>query len=296
MLLRCAPAVVRGLLASAALGALAGCTSFPQAPSGAEVFADGQSAAELFAACLAEHGGDVRGWATDLNFSTDGEWGTLIQRIQPIVSDADWRVRSQERFLPATGLYAARWEGPAGTKVVVRTPDQVSVYYNGVRETDERRLQASAMTADAFQLFHLGPSFFALRGATFARLPDMREGGVNYHRLITVLRPGFGFSEEDRVVLWIDAATRRLFRVHLTVDGFETTRGAHVDTTFHEYRRVGRMLVPVRLHERVRGPLRLDVHRWRMTGVDFDRGWSRADVEGPEFAGTAAPEAALMAD
>jgi hypothetical protein len=289
-------AVFRGTVAMAAAGVLAGCSSFPEVPAGGETFADGRTAAELFAACLEEHGGDVRKWATDLNFSADGEWGVLIQRIQPIVSDAEWRVRSQERILPAAGLYAAHWEGPAGKKVVVRTPDQVSVYYNGVRETDERRLQASAMTADAFQLFHLGPSFFALRGASFVRLPDRREGGTNYHRLMTILRPGFGFSDEDRVVLWIDAMTRRLFRVHLTVEGFEATRGAHVDTTFREYRRVGPMLVPVRLHERVRGPLRLEVHRWTMIGADFDRGWSRADVDGPEFSGVAATTAAGIED
>ncbi len=280
-------------LAGAVALSLAGCASFPSATPEA-TFPDGLAADTLFARCLEEHGGDVRSWAVDLNFSIDGEWNTLIQRIQPLVTDAPWRVRSQERYLPAERLHVVRWEGPAGTKHVSRTPDGVEVYYNGVRETDEKRLQAAAMTADALQLFHLGPSFLAMRNATFERIPDAREGDVTYYRLRTVLRPGFGFSDEDKVVLWIDPGTWRLFRVHLTVDGFAATRGAHVDTTFYEYRRVGRMLVPVQLNERVRAPLPLNVHRWWMTGVDFNRGWAPQDVAGAELAGKAAAPAVRL--
>jgi hypothetical protein len=283
---------LRGLAGAFAL-VFAGCASFPSAAPDA-TFSDGLTADGIFARCLEEHGGDVRTWADDLNFSIDGEWNSLIQRIQPLVTDADWRVRSQERYLPARRLHVVRWEGPAGTKQVSRTPDGVEVYYNGVRETDEARLQAAAMTADALQLFHLGPSFLAMRNAAFERIPDAREGDVTYHRLRTVLRPGFGFSEEDKVVLWIDPQTWRLFRVHLTVDGVASTRGAHVDTTFYEYRRVGRMLVPVRLNERVRAPLPLNVHRWWMTGADFNRGWTASDVAGANLTGKAAAPAVRL--
>jgi hypothetical protein len=125
-------------------------------------------------------------------------------------------------------------------------------------------------------------------------LADAREGGRRYHRLLATLRPGFGESDEDQVVLWIDAGTSRLFRVHMTLEGFESTRGAHVDTTFLEWQRAGRWLLPLRFSERVRGPLRIMAHEWHVTGFDLDRGWAPADVVGPAFAGPAAAPAAPL--
>ena len=130
-----------------------------------------------------------------------------------------------------------------------------------------------------------------MRNASFTRLEDAQEGGVSYQRLLTTLRPGFGFSEADDVVVWIHPETNRLFRVHLTLNGFETTQGAHVDTTFLEYRQIGQMLVPVELNERVRGPIRINAHRWHLTGADLNRGWNPSEVRGPELQGSAAEPA-----
>jgi len=271
-----APAIIA--VASALLSG--GCSSFPKAESRLD-FADGLGAQTIFDRCLVAHGGDVREWAQDLNFSVDGTWNFLVQRIQPLVADGSLRERSQERIRPSEQLYSVFWTGPEGTKQVVRTPETVEVYINGVRQSDQATREASAMTADATQLFHLGPSFLAMRRAEFVRLKDRREDGITYRRLLTTLRPGFGFSAKDDVVLWIHPDNDRLFRVHLTVDGFAGTRGAHVDTTFLAYRQVGRMLVPVELNERLRSPFPLNVHRWRMTGADFNRGWDSGAVMGP---------------
>ena len=136
----------------------AGCsTKFPR-PAAGTTFPDTLTAESIFEQCLTTHGGDVRTFATDINLSIDGTWGTLIQRIQPVVTDSAFRITSEERFRPRDQLYTAQWRGPAGTKTVVRTPESVEVYYNGMRETAEQKRRASAMTADAFQLFHLGPS------------------------------------------------------------------------------------------------------------------------------------------
>lgn len=258
---------------------LGGCASFPKAGSSVR-FEDGLAAPAIFERCLKAHGGDVREWAQDLNFSVDGTWDFLVQRIQPLVADGSFRERSQERIRPSEQLYSVLWTGPKGTKKVVRTPETVEVYLNDIRASDPATREASAMTADATQLFHLGPSFLAMRRAEFVRLEDGREDGVTYRRLLTTLRPGLGFSPRDDVVLWIHPDNDRLFRVHLTVDGFKGTRGAHVDTTFLAYRQVGRMLVPVEMNERLRAPFPLNVHRWRMTGVDFNRGWDSSAVTG----------------
>jgi hypothetical protein len=274
------------------LATLAGCSAFPQVRPDAR-FADGLSAAEIFDRSLAAHGGDIREYPGDINLATDGRWYSLIQRIQPVVSDASFRVTSEERFRPRDGVYAVRHGGPAGKKYVLRTPAGIGVHYDGVAlQAGDERLRATAMTNDAFQLFHFGPSFVKHRATSMQRLPDARERGRDYRRILATLEPGFGESAADEVVLWIDAQSSRLFRVHMTLEGFETTRGAHVDTTFLEYRQAGPFLLPVRFSERVRGPLRIKAHEWHVTGIDLDRGWSEADVRGPDFRGRAADPAA----
>lgn len=265
---------------------IAGCASFPLTVTKAH-FEDGLSAATIFEACMVAHGGDLRAYPGDINLSTDGHWFGLIQRIQPIVSDAGFRVTSEERYRPIDGTYSVHHEGPLGTKQVVRTLDGIAVYYNSVRENDPVKIRATAMTNDAFQMFHFGPSFFKARATAMARIADENENGRSYRRLLATVTPGFGESSQDQVVLWIDAQTSRLFRVHMTLNGFESTQGAHVDTTFLDYRNVGPFLLPVRFHERVRGPLRIDAHDWHTIGIDLDRGWTAKDIAGAQFHGAA---------
>lgn len=281
------------LFLSALLLTLVGCSAFPQVRPGA-AFADGLSAEQIFDQCLAAHGGDIRDYAGDINISTDGRWYALIQRIQPVVSDAGFRVTSEERFRPGDGVYAVRHRGPLGSKQVLRTPDELSVRYNGGEPVEGEKRRATAMTNDAFQLFHFGPSFVKHRATTMSRLPDARENGREYRRVLATLSPGFGESDSDQVVLWIDAASSRLFRVHITLEGFEATRGAHVDTTFLAYQQVGPYLLPSRFSERVRGPVRIKAHEWHVTGIDLDRGWTDAEVSGPDFSGRAAAPAAAL--
>lgn len=272
---------------------MAGCASvrFPPDPP-TTAFADGLSGDAIFARTLAAHGGDLRRYPGDINLSTDGRWYALIQKIQPVVSDSGFRIRSQERYRPSDGLYAIEHTGPDGSKHVVRSRDGLTVAYNGVRETDPAKLRATAMTNDAFRMFHFGPSFFLDRATTWTRLADVGERGKTYHRLRATVRPGFGEAAEDEVVVWIDRQTARLFRIHMSLNGFETTLGAHVDTTFLEYRDVAGYLLPVRFHERVRGPLRIDAHTWWTTGIDTGRGWRDEDVSGTTLSGPAAAPAA----
>ncbi|MDO8905101.1 hypothetical protein [Hydrogenophaga sp.] len=278
-------------IAFASSVALTGCAPFPQVVSTNDPL-EGLSARQVFDRSLAVHGGDLRKHPGDINFATDGRWYQLIQRIQPVVTDARFRVASQERYRPSEGLYAVRHTGPDGVKQVVRSPETLKVHYNGVPETDAVRLRATAMTSDAFRMFHFGPTFFLDRAQTMTRLADETERGVRYHRLLVDMRPGFGEAANDQAVLWIDADNYRLYRIHQTLNGFETTQGAHVDTTFLDYRRVGPYLFPVRFLERVRGPLRLKAHAWEVTGIELDRGWRAEDVRGAEFAGPAAPPVA----
>ena len=274
-------------LIPALLFLLGGCARFPTATPDAR-FDDGLGAEQIFADCLAAHGGDMHDYPGDINLSTDGHWHTMIQRIQPLISDAGFRVTSEERYRPRDGVYAVHHHGPLGDKQVIRTPAGITVYYNGVRETDPAKLRATALTNDAFALFHFGPGFIKARATAISRLPDSREGGQRYYRLLATLSPGFGEAKRDEVVLWINAQTHLLYRVHFTLNGFETTQGAHVDTTFLAYRKLGRFTLPVQFSERVRGPIRIPAHEWHTTSMDRDRGWQPADVEGKHFTGKAA--------
>ena len=156
---------------------LAGCaTGFPRATT-PYAAADGLDGAAVLARGVAAHGGDLRTRAGDLNYASDGRWETLIQRIQPVVTDAGYRVTAETRYSPSTGLHAIRYQGPKGVKQVVRTPGAIEVVYDGVRATDPETLQAAAMTTDAFELFHFGPTFLAARATAVTRMADADEAG-----------------------------------------------------------------------------------------------------------------------
>ncbi len=255
---------------------------------------DGLDGRTLLDRSLAAHGGDLRDHPGDLNLATDGRWYALIQRIQPIVTDADFRVTSEERFSPSQQIYAVRHRGPAGVKQVVRRGGDIEVYYNGERETDPQRLRATAMTSDAFQLFHFGPSFLHSRATRVQRMPDARDSGKRYLRMLVDIAPGFGEADSDQVVVWLDPDSYLMYRVHLTLNGFETTQGAHVDTTFSDYRELDGVMIPTRFHERVRGPLQIDAHSWWVTGADAGRQWEVSDLERGEFSGAATAPAAPL--
>lgn len=270
---------------------LAGCAGFPE-PRGELSFDDGLDAEAWFDRLMEAHGGNLSDESRDFNLAMTGEWYSLIQRIQPLVTDADYRVSAEERYLPSKDLYVVRHRGPAGTKTVWRKGRDIRVWYDGEAVDDPDVLAATAMTTDAFMLFHYGPSFLARRATDMTRLAAGRENGRRYPRVLLSIEPGFGQAEHDQVVAWIDPESHRLFRVHITLNGFETTQNAHVDTTFSDYAEQGGYWFPNTFEERVRGPIRIDAHDWRITGRDMDRGWAPEDVSGPGFSGLAVPPVA----
>lgn len=286
--------VIRSVVVLVAGLWLAGCaTGFPRAAA-PYAAADGLDGTAVLARSVAAHGGDLRTRSGDLNYASDGRWESLIQRIQPVVTDAGYRVTAEARYAPSSGVHAIRYQGPKGTKQVLRTRGGIEVYYDGVRATETETLQAAAMTTDAFELFHFGPTFLAARASQVTRMADADEGGARYQRVRVEITPGFGEAANDTVIAWFDAQTHLLHRVHLTLNGFPTTQGAHVDTTMTGYRAFDGVMLPTRFHERVRGPLRIDAHTWWVTGLDTDRGWQPGDVADGAFTGTAAQPATAL--
>ena len=184
-----------------ALLMLAGCAqTFPQ-PDPEHEFTDGLSADALFERTLAAHGGDLREHPGDINLATDGDWGWWIQRIQPLVADAGYRVTAEERYRPSEQLYTIRYAGPEGVKKIIREGRDITVYYDGEREDDADNLAATAMTTDAVKLFHYGPSFIKHRARNLTRLPDAEEDGTRYHRRERALPSFTGPARETKASL-----------------------------------------------------------------------------------------------
>ncbi len=168
--------------------------------------------------------------------------------------------------------------GPAGKKLVVRVPGKASVAYNGALSNDAETRRAAALVADAYTLFLLGPFYFDRPGITLAINGETIVDKAVCDEVLAVLRPGFGEAAEDRVILFIDRASKQLRRVRMTLNGLESTRGAEVDVTFRDFRTIGGIVWPTDFDERTRVPFDLHAHHWRMLGLELNRGFRAADL------------------
>lgn len=259
---------------------LSGCAkTSPQFAVAMNSSASDESAQDIFNTTFLRHGGAHLASLNDVNVAVDGDWYYLITKIQPDVTDENYRQQSEERILLAPSAYAALYNGEAGTKRVLRTQDSIEVEYNDEESLDSRKQQATALTADAFYMFVLGPLALSEKVSNWQRLEDGTAGGKSYFRINGELQPGIGFSDSDFITLWIDKQTDLTFRLHITLEGFESTKGAHVDTTFLNYTNIGKFTLPTHFFERVLGPIRLNAHEWWYTGIDINRELELSDVE-----------------
>ena len=256
---------------------------------------------------IADHHGWTRFQAlNDINVAYAGQWRPLIDRVQPVLVDKPSRKRSEERLLPRERFIAQAHRGPAGGKQVVRASGRhaddlgrVAVWYEGQPGNGEPVLTAAALVADCYQLFLLGPLWLAQRLGTAgeARLALGGRVEVEGHECQGVqawVSPGLGLIARDRIDLAIDVRDRTTRRMRFTLEGFAGTRGAVAEVDTFEHERHDDVLWPMRSFERVVHPLGgLAAHDWRVTGLDGDRGYGMADVQGPQFAGAAAAPARL---
>ena len=276
-----------------ALGALGGCASAPLSPIQAKE-TTAPAALALFNDCAAAHGLSAWRRVKDLNVGYSGEWSPLVSRIQPERTDTRFRDSAQERLLPAEGLIAQTHIGPSGHKQVVRRMGKdtgtgdVQVWYNGRQTTDEPLRHASAMVADGYRLFLLGPLAMVDRPQVMKLAGLEQVGDYACERLMVRLVPGLGFSEVEQLVLCIDRRTRLMRRVRFTMDGSAATRGAVVEVDVSDFQNFQGIEWPTRFQERMRKPIPLlPMHEWQLTGLDLNRGWSAADITGSQFTGVA---------
>ena len=233
---------------------------------------------EIFSHTFDAHGGQHINALSDVNVAIDGDWHYLITKIQPLVTDHLYRQTSEERIIVTPRVYAASFKGEAGIKRVLRTQSSISVSYNTEEEVDRNKVSAAALTSDAFWMFTLGPLALHNWVETWTRIEDAQYDGQQFWRINGVLQPGIGHSEKDYITLWVDPDTLLTARLHITLDGFESTKGAHVDTRYEAYHKFGPYTLPVHFFERVVGPVNIDAHEWWYTGIDINRGLVLEDL------------------
>jgi hypothetical protein len=263
-------------LLAAIVGLLTGCAS-PKISS-REIRKSEPAAVALLRESQRTHGGKAFAKVRDLSVRYEGRWASIGPRFQPVLADTKFRRSSEERLLVGKRIIAQEHTGPAGKKLVVRVPGKVFVAYNGVLSNDGEAKRAAALVADAYTLFLLGPFYFDRPGITLATNGEAIVDKAVCDGVLAVLRPGFGEAEEDRVILFIDRASKQLRRVRMTLNGLESTRGAEVDVTFREFRRIGGILWPTDFDERIRVPFDLHAHHWRLLGLEINRDFRTSEL------------------
>ncbi|MEY4482577.1 MAG: hypothetical protein RL693_29 [Verrucomicrobiota bacterium] len=225
------------------------------------------------------HGGAAFDKITDLSVRYEGKWAAIGPRFQPVLVDSKFRGSSEERIILSPRIVAQSHTGPGGAKSVLRESGRIAISYNGVVSKDEAANQAAALVADAYALFLLGPFYFQQSGNHFVMNGESTVDEVLCDEVLAVLRPGLGMAEEDRVILSIERTSKLLRRVRLTLNGLDSTRGAEVDVTFRDFKKIDGVLWPTDFDERLRSPFKLHAHHWNLRGLDSNRGMIARDLK-----------------
>lgn len=277
----------RGLLV---LPLLAGCADrlVPLTATGSS-----EAARALLTNSAAAHGLEALGRFKFVDVSYAGVFERLVDRLQPELVDAARRSTARDRLDLRSGSIIQDQAGPGGAKRVERTPGPhaqgiaaqgtaaqgtVRVSFDGTEATDRPRRDASAVVADCYLLFLLGPMLLAGRWSADRALvlamgaaETVTVDGQDYacDLLRVSMRPGLGLSEGDELVLWIDRRERLMRRVRFTLNGHVPTRGAVAETDCARYFEQGGVRWATQFEERLLRPLPLDVHRWQMGSLDL---------------------------
>lgn len=280
---------MRSVLFVIAALSFAGCAS-TEIPRTALTASDPEAVA-LITASQRAHGAMAYSTIRDLNVRTGGKWGLIGSRLQSKLADARYRRESEDALDLVSGTTVQLQKGSGGRKFVLRAPGRVTVWYNGQADAREEVIRAAALEADAGKMFLLGPHYFQRPGVILEKLGTAKIEGAECDQVLAVLRPGFGYSEEDRVVLSIDRGTQRLRRVALTLNGVGNETGAEV--TFDKWAQRSGVLWATDYTEKLRGRLKLAFHEWTLIDLKANHGFAPRH---PELLGEALSEAAMRAD
>jgi hypothetical protein len=218
----------------------------------------------------------------------------LITKVQPAITDIAYRQTSQERMLMGDSLIAQIHSGPGGQKTVIEDQRKVAIWYNQQRYTDADQMAASHLVLHAYQIF-LYPAFYVQRASVLELAGTSVVNGRDCDNLLAVLRPGIGSSLEDRVLLCIDRQDKLVRRVWLTLEGSEPSKGAVVSVVHDKFMEVGGVKWPTHFYETVVKPFAgLPAHDFGLSGIDVNRGLTKADFADGKFSPLAAKPATAL--
>ena len=289
-------ALLGAVLAGPMIGALSGCSS----PLPVSLTARSSPAAtSLLDESATAHGLPAFKGLSDISYSHDGSWRVLIDKLQPVLVDPGFRGKSEDRLLPRDGVIAMASSGPAGRKFVVRRPSshefgEVHVWFNGEEARDSERRAAAALVADLSRLILLGPMLLAERNLVLELGDVQRVNGMPCDVLRVQLAPGLGHSLFDQAALFIDRQERLLRRLRFSLEGLQSTKGTAHEVDMFDHQALHGMRLPTRFAEQRVQPTLIAVRDWRLTGLDVNRGFSVADLAGPELGGAARQPAAAL--
>lgn len=276
-----------------------GCSSMPL-PQGTS---SQPQALALLEQAQQAHGKAAFAAVKDISVSYTGTWFSAITKIQPEITDIAFRQTSEERMLMADGLIAQIHSGPGGEKMVMedsktlmagQNNGALSIWYNQAPHTGAPQMAASHIVLHAYQLF-LYPAFYVQRASLLELAGSDVVNGRPCDKLLAVLRPGIGNSAEDRVQLCIDKQDKRVRSTWLTLEGSEPSKGAVVSVVYDKFVEVGGVVWPAHFYETVVSPLAgLPAHDFSLSGIDINRGLTRADFADGKFLNKAAEPAALL--
>ena len=260
------PAMKSSFITLGLAGLLCSCSSLPQ-PKVSDA-TNSEAGAIKLVRQSSEKAGDPYRRLAKVDVYYDGKWANLATKIQPIVTDPQFRKASDETYYPRQSKVRQVYRGPGGEKVVIRTPKSISVTRNGRAVTDDKELAAAAMVADCYVVFTFGSSALLERGSGWKTIGKRKLGGEECTLVAGTVRPGFGMSEADAVIAWIGNDTKRLHRVQLTLSGFAATAGADVDVTYSDFKSgpLGTEW-PQTFVERIRRPFDISAHSWWTKGL-----------------------------
>jgi hypothetical protein len=270
--------------------AFAGCAS-KEIPRTTLTTSDPEAVA-LVTASQRAHGAMSYSTIRDLNVRYSGKWSWLGSRAQPVLADARYRRESDEALDLVGGTIVQLHKGPGGRKFVLRAPGRMTVWYNGQADSREEVIRAAALEADVGKMFLLGPLYFQRPGVTLEKLGTAKVDGAECDQVLAILRPGFGYAEEDRVILSIDQGTQRLRRVSTTLGGLKKGSEAAVDVTFRNWGQRGGVWWATDFDERLHGRMKLALHHWTLLDLKANHGFAPRH---PELLGEALSEAATQA-
>ena len=206
---------------------------------------------------------------------------------------------SQARWLPASGLWAQHQPDPTGDKHLLRrwatsgqaaSTGTIALWHAGRPLTQPEPLAAAVQAADIQRLLLAGPLLLADISTPVNWGPPETLDDRRCDLLTLAWPPALGGAPGATLTLTVDREQNLLRRLRLSLGGAASARD-----------KVVRLLDPAPRHGVV-WPRRLGVEddepwpsprrsTWQLTGLDVNRGYPDAALEGPEFAGTAAAPA-----